>query len=103
MYLLLITVDDIKAMAKKKQTAKKIFKTILILLIPSFLGFALIMAQPDFGSAIVMVGSGNKYDHPYIDILSKWESSGAKIYRTDINGNIVVTSNGQNLDIKTSK
>lgn len=53
--------------------------------------------------AIVMVGSGNKYDHPYIDILNKWESSGAKVYRTDINGNIVVTSDGQNLNIKTTK
>ena len=31
MYLFLITVDDIKTMAKKKQTANKIFKTILIL------------------------------------------------------------------------
>ena len=53
--------------------------------------------------AIVMVGSGNKYDHPYIDILNKWENSGAKIYRTDINGNIVVSSNGQNLNISTTK
>lgn len=31
MYLLLITVDDIKTMQRKKQTANKIFKTILIL------------------------------------------------------------------------
>ena len=53
--------------------------------------------------AIVMVGSGNKYEHPYIDILNKWKNAGATIYRTDINGNIVVTSDGQNLDIKTSK
>ena len=33
------------------------FKSTLILLIPCILGFALIMLQPDFGTAIVMLGS----------------------------------------------
>ena len=33
------------------------FKTILVLLIPSILGFGLIMLQPDFGTGIVMLGS----------------------------------------------
>ena len=36
---------------------KNFFKTILILLIPSILGFALIMLQPDFGTGIVMLGT----------------------------------------------
>lgn len=35
----------------------KFFKTIVVLLIPSFLGFALIMLQPDFGSGVVMIGA----------------------------------------------
>lgn len=42
---------------KYYEITNSFFKTILILLIPSFLGFALIMAQPDFGSGIVMIGS----------------------------------------------
>ena len=52
---------------------------------------------------IVMVGAGNKYDHPYINILDRWTDKGATIYRTDLNGNIVVTSDGNSIDISSSK
>ena len=41
-----------------------------------------------------------KFDHIAITVDNLDKS---KMYRTDINGNIVVTSDGQNLDIKTSK
>ena len=53
--------------------------------------------------AIIMVGNNNKYKHPYQIIIDRWTNSGAKVYRTDINGNITVTSNGENIEIKTSK
>jgi cell division protein FtsW len=33
------------------------FKTIIILLLPCIIGFALIMLQPDFGTGLVMVGA----------------------------------------------
>lgn len=36
---------------------KYFFKTIIVLLLPSLLAFLLIMLQPDFGSAIVMLGA----------------------------------------------
>mgnify|MGYP003299375695 CR=1 FL=1 len=35
----------------------KFIKTIIILLIPAIVGFALIMLQPDFGTGIVMIGA----------------------------------------------
>lgn len=53
--------------------------------------------------AIIMVGSNNKYGHPYQTIVDRWSNSGAKVYRTDISGNIIVISDGNSLDIKTSK
>lgn len=42
---------------KYYEFTNKFFKTILILLIPSLIGFVLIMLQPDFGSGIVMLGA----------------------------------------------
>ena len=39
------------------EITNKFFKTIIILLIPSIICFGLIMLQPDFGSAIVMIGA----------------------------------------------
>lgn len=53
--------------------------------------------------AIIMVGEKNRYDHPYQKIIDRWENNGAKIYRTDLNGTIVVTSDGESLDISLSK
>ena len=50
-----------------------------------------------------MVGEKNRYDHPYQKIIDRWENNGAKIYRTDLNGTIVVTSDGESLDISLSK
>lgn len=56
---------------------KLFFKTIIVLLIPSVIGFALIMMQPDFGTAIVMIGailmmailSKNKFSNYLIIII----------------------------------
>ena len=53
--------------------------------------------------AIISVGSDNKYNHPNQAIIDRLNKINTKIYRTDINGNIVITSNGNTLDIKTSK
>jgi len=52
---------------------------------------------------IIMVGTNNRYDHPYQIIIDRWENSGATIYRTDLNGNIVVSSDGKSININTSK
>ncbi len=44
--------------------------------------------------AIIEVGSGNDWGHPTKTTLKTLQSKGVKIYRTDLNGNIVVRSNG---------
>jgi competence protein ComEC len=48
--------------------------------------------------AVISVGKNNSYGHPTENTLNKLK--GTKIYRTDLNGNIVITSDGNN--IKTS-
>ena len=52
---------------------------------------------------IISVGENNQYNLPSKLILTRWEKSGAKIYRTDKNGNIIVKTDGQNISIKTER
>ena len=52
---------------------------------------------------IITVGNNNKYNHPYKTIINRWKSIGATIYRTDLNGNIIITSDGDSIDVNTSK
>jgi len=49
---------------------------------------------------IVSVGKDNSYDHPSKDILKRWMDSGCTIYRTDEEGTIVVTTDGESVEVK---
>lgn len=53
--------------------------------------------------AIISVGTNNQYNHPYDSILSRYESIGAQVYRTDLDGTIVATSDGTNINITKEK
>lgn len=53
--------------------------------------------------AIISVGKDNQYDHPSKEIVKRWQESGATVYRTDINGNILITSDGDVLDVDVGK
>ena len=50
--------------------------------------------------AVISVGNGNKYGHPCEETLDLLEDADVKVYRTDINGDIIVRSNGKNLNIE---
>ena len=45
--------------------------------------------------AIISCGADNKYGHPHAVTLNTLESLGAKIYRTDISGNVVIGTDGK--------
>ncbi|MCM1566081.1 MAG: stalk domain-containing protein [Dehalobacter sp.] len=45
--------------------------------------------------AVICVGAGNTYGHPTAETLLRLQNAGATIYRTDLNGNIVVTTDGK--------
>ena len=53
--------------------------------------------------AVISVGTNNQYNHPYDSILSRYESIGSQVYRTDLDGTIVATSDGTNINITKEK
>ena len=49
--------------------------------------------------AVISVGTGNTYGHPAPETLSKLQASGLKVYRTDLNGNVVVSTDGKSYSV----
>lgn len=47
--------------------------------------------------AVISVGASNSYNHPESVILDKLEKNNIDIYRTDLEGTIIVTSDGYNI------
>ena len=57
--------------------------------------------QPQY--AIIMVGEDNSYGLPTQETIDKLNTIGSTIYRTDENGTIQLTSDGNTIKVKTSK
>lgn len=53
--------------------------------------------------AIISVGEGNSYGHPTDNNLSRLRDADVTVYRTDLNGDIFVTSDGQSVSISSDK
>lgn len=62
---------------------------------PSFLQ----AVSPEY--AVIMCGAGNDYGHPHKEILAAL--SGLKVYRTDAEGTIVISSDGNSYNIATGE
>lgn len=43
--------------------------------------------------AVISVGSGNSYGHPAASVITEWEQAGARVFRTDRDGSILVFAN----------
>ena len=52
---------------------------------------------------VISVGADNNYNLPVPSIIRRWQNVGATIYRTDENGNIIISTDGNNLKVVTSK
>jgi competence protein ComEC len=57
-------------------------------------------AKPTY--AVISVGK-NSYGHPTSPVLSRLKAAKAKVYRTDKSGNIIFTSTGSKITVKTVK
>lgn len=51
--------------------------------------------------SIISVGEGNSYEHPHGITLTNLNKVGSKIYRTDVDGTVFVSSDGKNIEIET--
>jgi competence protein ComEC len=51
---------------------------------------------------VISVGEGNWYGHPDQEVIVRYEKMGAKIFRTDLHGAIEVSSDGQELFVRTA-
>ena len=49
--------------------------------------------------AIIEVGKGNSYGHPHSETLSLFDKIGAKVYRTDLCGDITAVTDGEKITI----
>ncbi len=53
--------------------------------------------------AVISVGDKNSYSHPSKSTISKLEKYTDNIYRTDLNGTVIIRSDGINVDVKTER
>jgi competence protein ComEC len=53
--------------------------------------------------AVISVGEGNSYGHPASGAIKRWKDAGAAVYRTDLNGTIVISSNGADITVSCEK
>jgi competence protein ComEC len=49
--------------------------------------------------AVVSAGRGNLFGHPAPDVLDRFERAGAAIFRTDLDGAIVIETDGASVDV----
>ncbi len=53
--------------------------------------------------AVISVGAGNDYGHPHQVTLDKLAGAGVRVYRTDLNGTIAISSDGTNMSVGTTR
>ena len=54
-------------------------------------------------TSIIFCGKGNQYGHPHQETLTLLQNLGINIYRTDLNGTILVETNGTDYQVFTEK
>lgn len=53
--------------------------------------------------AVISVGANNSYSHPHQEVLSNLAEFGIKVMRTDLIGDVTITSNGSNFSYSPKK
>lgn len=50
--------------------------------------------------SVIQVGKYNRYGHPTQEVLTRLQSIGSQIFRTDLDGNIEIISNGSAIEVQ---
>lgn len=58
-------------------------------------------AEPSI--AVISVAAAKNYGHPEAEVLTRLRDADVRVYRTDMQGHIVITSDGNNLNVTTEK
>lgn len=53
--------------------------------------------------AVISCGEGNKYGHPHAETMNALREAGVTVYRTDLEGTIILTSNGETITRKVAE
>ncbi|PKL64975.1 MAG: hydrolase [Methanomicrobiales archaeon HGW-Methanomicrobiales-3] len=53
--------------------------------------------------SVIEVGADNSYGHPTAKVLQLLEQAGSQVYRTDLNGHVVITSDGNTYSVSQTK
>ncbi len=53
--------------------------------------------------AVITVGENNRFDHPAPEVISRLQKNNIDIYRTDLNGDIIINTDGQTYTIEPAR
>lgn len=53
--------------------------------------------------AIYSAGADNSYGHPHAEVIAAAENAGAEVFGTDVNGTILVETDGESYSVKTQQ
>jgi competence protein ComEC len=52
--------------------------------------------------SVIQVGAGNKYGHPNTDVIERFIRRNIQVYRTDLHGTIVISTDGRTFDVNST-
>jgi competence protein ComEC len=53
--------------------------------------------------AVISVGADNSYGHPHGEVIDRLQQAGVSVFRTDLHGTVVITSDGREIAVLTEK
>ncbi|PSL40381.1 beta-lactamase superfamily II metal-dependent hydrolase [Planomicrobium soli] len=53
--------------------------------------------------AVYSAGEGNSYGHPHAEVLAAVENAGAEVYGTDVNGTVIVQTDGKTYSVSVER
>jgi competence protein ComEC len=59
------------------------------------------VARPEIG--IIPVGADNRYGHPHREVVQRLRQHEVTIYRTDVDGTVIVTTDGKQFQVTTTR